>query len=89
MLKTLEQGSSRTTLLLIQFIFKLKIEWAQFFQNFINEIEGNDIFCFISRNYTGDFPIVSIDVYGNNVNLNIKKRLQELNTNFSYIIRNR
>ena len=58
-------------------------------ENFINEIEGNDIFCFISRNYTGDFPIVSIDVYGNNVNLNIKKRLQELNTNFSYIIRNR
>jgi hypothetical protein len=44
----------------------------------------NYIFCFILRNYFGDFPVIKIKAFGNNISPYIKTRLESLKTNFAY-----
>ncbi|MBL7790521.1 MAG: hypothetical protein JNL75_11890 [Chitinophagales bacterium] len=44
----------------------------------------NYIFCFILRNYSGDFPVIKIKALGNNISPYIKTTLETLKTNFAY-----
>lgn len=53
---------------------------------FVNSLPNKEIFCFIRREYLEDIPKVKINVFGKDIDGNVKKRLENLKTNFDYHI---
>lgn len=67
-------------------IFKIdamfeKEEFTKFMQDNFSEKE---IICFINREYVGESPKVEIKVFGNNIDPDVKSRLENLKTNLDY-----
>ena len=69
-------------------IFKIDamFEEDKFMEFVHNNFSEKEIICFVKREYIDDFPKVEVKAFGNNIDPQVKSRLENLKTNFDYYI---